>query len=365
MQKLNILGHLYNLSPMSFYTFESDSTLIKSVNNTSLGYKFNRIFTSDEIDSVWNEIKLHKRLSTISIFLVFIFILYRFIFPKFNLIVNSNWYIIALYMLFIVAIVCQVITFTCTKIFEHRLIKNFGDYEKVKFTINPKIDKKYYKLFKIELYKAFTVLLIIIAGFIFISPFKITKNLIDNKKYDTAIKIATFGSKLFPIAQEWYSMRGYANYKIGNYQQAIEDFDIAYKLCADGFNIMNFDNKIFIKYYLMDYKGALTDFDNEIQNADDENEKDQFLWDKAQFLYNIGEYESALKVYNVLLQKAESDKIFLLKDRLYLERAQVYQKLGKEDLVKSDLENAGAQDFEANMIPSPILMIDEETSDMN
>jgi hypothetical protein len=63
-----------------------------------------------------------------------------------------------------------------------------------------------------------------------------------------------------------------------------------------------------------------------------------------------------------LIIKAENDQIFLLKDRLYLERAQVYKKLGAHDLAKTDLENAGVQNNTFNNpIPKPMLMLDEET----
>ena len=101
---------------------------------------------------------------------------------------------------------------------------------------------------------------------------------------------------------------------------------------------------------------------NEIKNADNENERDQFQWDKAQFLYNIKHYDEALSLYNDLIVKAENDRIFLLKDRLYLERAEVYKKLGQTDLAQNDIENAGGWDSETsqNPIPKPVLLLEEE-----
>lgn len=36
---------------------------------------------------------------------------------------------------------------------------------------------------------------------------------------------------------------------------------------------MNFDNKIFVKYFIKDYDGALADFDYEIEHASDDYEK--------------------------------------------------------------------------------------------
>ena len=88
MIKINILKVLYKHSPMNFYTIEDNTTIIKSTNNTSLGYKFDKIFTPEEISFVWNEIKLHKRWSTVFIFLFFVALLYLIIFPNFTIFVN-------------------------------------------------------------------------------------------------------------------------------------------------------------------------------------------------------------------------------------------------------------------------------------
>ena len=125
---------------------------------------------------------------------------------------------------------------------------------------------------------------------------------------------------------------------------------------------MNFDNKIFIKYFIKDYEGALADFDYEIKHASDDYERDSFLWDKAQFLYNIQKYEEALKIYDELLIKSEEDRIFLLQNRLYFERAQVYKHLGEEELAENDILNADSLNIEEafkNPIPQPILLLDE------
>ena len=360
MFKQKILQLMYNISPMNFYTFDDDSTIIKSIHNSSKGYKFFHKFSSEDIDFVWKKIKLHRRVSAILIGLIFIFLLYEIVFPKFSFLVNNEWYINSIILLLLIAFVCQIITIICKKFFEKILSKKYGDFEVVRFSNQNILDQKYYKLFKFELVKVVAVLLIICTTFIFLSPFKIAKKLLDRQRYKDVIKVTTLGARLFPIAQEWYSLRGYANYKLGSYENAIHDFDLAFKLGADGFNIMNFDNKIFIKYTLKDYEGAIKDFDEQINSTDSDEIKDEFLWDKAQFLYNIEDYEKALDVYNKLIIRAESDRIFLLKDRLYLERAQVYKKLGQDDLAKQDIDNS--QDFSGEItIPKPTLMLDEET----
>ncbi|MBQ8460623.1 tetratricopeptide repeat protein [bacterium] len=334
--------------------------------NTFTGYKFDRKFSTDEINSVWNEIKFHRRISTILISFVFLFVLYEIIFPKFSFLVNNNSLANVLYILLLITIVCQIITVIFAKLFEKKLKKKFGSYTNVKYISSGVTDENFYRLFKIELAKALTLVFLIVTIFAIISPFAFTRELLKKERFNDVIKLTTFGSKIFPIASDWYSMRGYAKYKTGDYQGAIKDFDKAYELSANGFDIMNFDNKIFIKYYIKDYDSALQDFDNEIKKAQNDNEKDQFLWDKAQFLYNIKKYEDAMDIYNQLLIQSDNDRIYLLKDRLYLERAQVYKDLGQDELAKLDIESSGISDSDDNSIaenpiPKPTLMVDDET----
>lgn len=356
----NILRLLYNCTPMNFYTLNKGETIIKSINNTCLGYKFFKEFTSDELDLVWNQIKLHKRISSVAICLLFIYLLYEAVFPQFQILVNNSWYINAILLILVMILVCQLITYLSTKIFEKRITKKFGNYEKCTFEPSKNFDKKYYKLFKIELVKVLVLTIVVFICFIFLSPFNIAKRLLVKERYYDVIKYTTVCAKIFPIAQEWYSMRGYANYKLGNYKQAIDDFDKAYEIGAAGLNMTNFDNKIYLKYILKDYDSALEDFDKEINSTYNDEEKDKFIWDKAQFLYNIGKYEQALDIYTQLLVKAEDDKYALLKDKLYFERSQTYEKLGMTDEAKVDFQNSGITEDEKEdyMIPKPVFIFD-------
>ncbi len=360
MIKLNILRLMYNYAPMNFYNIGDGETVIKAMNNTSDGYKFPKEFTSDELHQIWHQIKIHKRISSVCICLLFIYALYEMIFPQFAILVNNNWYINALIVIFVMIIVSQIITFISTKIFEKRIKNRFGEYERKKFSPPENIDRKYYRLFKMELVKVLVLVIVLMCGFAFISPFSIAKKLLNTHRYNDVVRYTTVWAKIFPIAQEWYSMRGYANYKLGNMQDAINDFEQAYEFGADGFNMTNFDNKIFIKYEIKDYDGAIKDFNKAIKKAKNRDEKDKFLWDKAQFLYNTERYEEALTIYNKLIDRAENDREYLLKDRLYFERAQTYKQLGMDKEADEDMINSGIapEEIMDYIIPKPMLIIE-------
>jgi tetratricopeptide (TPR) repeat protein len=157
-----------------------------------------------------------------------------------------------------------------------------------------------------------TLIVFCLAIIVYNPEEQIKKNILSGD-YDRAIYISSIGAKIYPKNSHWYSLRGYARFNNQDYSGALEDFDTAYRLENDVYKMMNFDNKIYIKYFLKDYKSALQDFDVEIEKCTTNDEKDSFLWDKAQFLYNIGEYQKALNIYNLLLERSKDDNIYLLK----------------------------------------------------
>ena len=363
MSNFNFFKMLYNNSPMDFYCYTPDNkTIIKSVNETSLGYEFDVKLKTIELDRIWRYIRIHKRISAVLIFLAFIGVLYGLVFPNFWHFVNNNPILNCVGVLLIIILLHFIITIVSTKIFERVLKSNFGEFRKTRFKSSGLIDSEYYHLFKFELTKVMVVLLCVGLFISVGSPLKLAHKYIIEGKYNDAIKITSVGSIAFPILPEWYSLRAYAKFSLKDYAGAIKDYDKAYKLETDLSNSTDFDNKIYVKYYTNDYEGALVDFDNAISNAISDYEKDAFLWDKAQFLYNINDYDNALMVYSELLSRADGDRIFLLKDRLYLERAQIYQKLGQDDLAKEDLLNVGAFDMSEsiiNSIPKQVLILEE------
>ena len=207
------------------------------------------------------------------------------------------------------------------------------------------------------------IIILLCLSIIIYSPERKIRDNILKGDYDKAIEICNIGAKVYPNNPTWYSLRGYARFNIQNYQGALDDFDKAYSLEDDIYKMMNFDNKIYVRYFLKDYKTAIKDFDNEIEKSKTSDEKDAFLWDKAQFLYNIGENEKALNIYNFLLSKSEDDNIYLVKNRLYYERAEVYLKLGNTELAKKDIEESEKLELEETFetpIPPPTLLLDEE-----
>lgn len=362
MAGFNILKWLYKHSPVNFYSVNQYSeTIIKSINNTSTGYKYNKEFNQDEITSLRKTIKNFKRLWTISILIFYLLTVYIVIFPHYSFFSNSIFNTVSILVLLIVFTV----VFACvnSKFFEQYLKRKFGNFEKVHFPSSNSIENQSYREFKFEICKILALILVIYGIYVWIgSPSETSLNLIYSKKYGEAIRMTTIWSKILPVESKWYSLRGYAKFKTGDFLGAINDYDRAYALENDEFKTMNFDNKIYIKYFMEDYDGALRDFDDIIAASNDEYEKDSFLWDKAQFLYNIGKYKKALDIYNQLIVNSDSDLVYLIQNKLYYERGLVYLKLNNQKRANADFEKAEELNLEEEFktgIPEPVLLLDD------
>ena len=363
MAGLNILQWLYKHSPVNFYSVtEGGETVIKSINNTFMGYKFSYLFTEEQIEKIRKVTKHYKRLSTSVILLFYFASIYGLLFNHYELFVA----ILPKIIFFIVMITATVLILYCSsKLFERFLKNNYGDFERIHFPSSNFIESQSYKDFKLELVKITALVLVVLgiyfskAYLFFGSPYETSLKLLSNRQYQDTIKVTSLWAKIMPMNPQWYSIRGYARFHTKDYKGAIEDFDKAYNLEEDEFKSMNFDNKIYIRFYLKDYEAAIKDFDKEIKkNLDDKN---SFLWDKAQFLYNIGKFNEALEIYNELIEASENDRVYLFPSRLYYERAQVYKKIGEKEKAKEDLkiceEMNLATDFQ-NSIPKPTLILE-------
>ena len=361
MAKLNILQWLYKHSPVNFYSItDNGETIIKSINNTFAGYKYAAIFSDEKLNALRKVIKNFKRFSTISVLLSYFILVYGFVFPHYELFKYN--YAKAIIIIFAV-LLPFIISGLVSLLFEYYLKKKFGNFERAHFPTSTVIETQSYREFKFEILKIFLLLIAIGGIYLWIgSPYETTLNLINKGKYSDAVKMTTIWSKILPVDAQWYSLRGYAKFYDGDYKGAIADYDKAYQLKDNEYKCMSFDNKIYIKYILNDYESAIDDFDREIKKTKDEGERNSLLWDKAQFLYNIDEYKNALKIYNDLIEKSVEDRIYLVENRLYYERAQVYKSLGLNKEADADEQKAQELDLDIEYqtsIPEPNLILEE------
>ena len=195
MAKINILQWLYKHSPVNFYSItENGETIIKSINNTFRGYKYNKIFSDDDLNDLRKVIKNFKRFSTVAVLLFYLILVYGFVFPNYQLFANNN---LKVAIIVLALVLPFVILLFISLLFEFYLNKKYGSFERTHFPMTNIIETQSYKDFKLEILKIFLLLMVIGGIYLWIgSPYETTLNLINKGKYSDAIKMTTLWSKI-------------------------------------------------------------------------------------------------------------------------------------------------------------------------
>ncbi len=150
MAKFHVLKWLYKHSPVNFYSItENGETIVKSINNISIGYKFEKIFTEEQIEKLRKDTRFFKRFSTVIILLSYIALVYGVIFPNYAYFEGSLKHI--LWFLFFVIVMTLLIAFINSRIYELYLRKKYGSYQITHFPSSSSIENQSYREFIFEL----------------------------------------------------------------------------------------------------------------------------------------------------------------------------------------------------------------------
>ena len=122
-----------------------------------------------------------------------------------------------------------------------------------------------------------------------------------------------------------YNNRGNAKYKLGQYDAAIADYDMAIHLKSD--HVDAYNNRGNVKYKLGQYDAAIADYDTAIYLNPDHVDTYN---NRGKAKHNLGQYDAAIANYNIaiLLNSDYADA--------YNNRGRVKYKLGQYDAAIAD-----------------------------
>ena len=238
----------------------------------NIGYKYKQKFDENIIIRVEKEYR--KNIAALNFTFAFeiILFLYLFLFPAYTKIMALPYFIaiLALAAIPLIALYITYIVFNCK--YETFLNKNFGKWEQTRFqpniyNIEPKAYERYTKTPRNSIYAIILILLVFIL-------YAYTPNVIDklniNEKYNDVIKLSNIYLKFIPINSDVYAQKGYANYKLGYFKEAVSDYETANKYSLSD----AFDFEILgIKILSMNKDEALIEFDKYINNPKQEKFK--------------------------------------------------------------------------------------------
>lgn len=295
----------------------------------------------------------------------------------------------------------------CSYFYSKYLVENFGPYELTEF--QPHISNEKWKEYSVNFYsKALAIGLLLIVFFspAFLLEYSMKLNLTAKKKnYKSAINISKVYLTLYPKVESIYDMRAYAKYVIRDYEGALQDYKTVLDISGKKFKQIDYvrlANLLLLEKKLNNPESAvdifndyatrkkmsildqsqilwiksifriennipetiLQDYDDLLASLDSKDTRNYFyiMCDKAYILYLMGEYDSAIEIYNIIIPYAEQNRKELGKElkSLYAERAYSKEKIGDvlgadADFMKSEISTLELDKYQPTYTPQEFL----------
>ena len=376
-------------NPLLFYTDHSGHSVFK---NYCLykknGCLYDKKYTMQEVGKTLEyRFSLDKKLR-FAIFFITIILYILFIHQEFSLLSLFAFEIIWILLVFGARLICA-------NYYNKHLVLTFGQYEITDF--KPHLKEEKVKEFR-NRFKAKVIITLILIILFMVPAFLLSHGMklsLNSKKpnFKKAIKISKIYNHIYPKSKRIYDMSAYAKYMLEDYLGGAQDYKKIFIMSGKNFenkDFTRFANLLHLEKLYYGSQGAIDDFndyatrkkttilnqtkllwiksmfsvrnnvsDSVIQDYDDlltsldkKDYQNRFYitCDKAYMLYLLGEYESALELYNILIPQAQGlgDKYSKELHRLYAERGFTKRKLGDISGAQNDFSNSNFDIYEIN-----------------
>jgi tetratricopeptide (TPR) repeat protein len=262
-----------------------------------------------------------------------------------------------------------------------------GTYEITEF--RPSLSKEKWKEFGSLFRQKITLIVLIIA--LFFTPSLLLQKMIKinlnskNPNYKRAIFVSNLYNHIYPKSSKILDMSVYEKYMTEDYEASLSDYKTIFKISGKNFdkkditrfaNLLYMEKKVYGSANAIDTfneystkkrlsildetqllwikslfsiknnisETVIIDYDNLLTSLPENDSKNRFYisCDKAYMLYLMGEYQSALKLYDALIKFASSNKKKYSKElvSLYAERGFTKKNLGDEQGAKLDFNES-------------------------
>lgn len=298
--------HIFLNSQYCTYYTDKGGTVLAGIMR-SCGYKYPVKLEEEKLAIVSSAYRKFTTLINCLIGAEILLYVYFFIFPYFLKLMQMNYFAVVLILSAIPLIMLYLTYIAVNYLYEKFLEKHIGTFQKVKFAptiynVAPKAYEKYLQTPKMSSF-VLAVILCIFLCYIF-TPILIDK-LVYTQKYSMAVKTADLYSKVIPISSDTYAERAYAKFRLGKYEDAVKDYELANKYSLSN----SFDRDILgVKTFYLAFDEMIKEFDKAINNEENKFTKQYLLTEKARYLMKNKKYDKAINIYDGLMSIYKNQK---------------------------------------------------------
>lgn len=321
------------------YYNENNSTVLAGIMR-SFGYKYSVVLPDEKLKEINKTYRKFTTIMNTCVAVEILLYIYLIIFPFFTEFIKMP-FIAAVLVLSLIPLVVLYLTYIGVNyLYENYLTRYVGTFQRTKFKPQLKnIDEKAFSEYKKTPKKSAYILgamIVIFCLYAFVPV--LIENLNINKKFNGVVKTSNIYLTFVPISAEVYANRAYAKFNLKQYKDAEKDYEAANKYSlSDTFS----DDILGVKTYYLDKDEMLKEFNAAIAAEKEEPVKYLLQYEKATYLLKNKDYNSALKIYNSILNAyLQKKKVFFSPAKAYYNRGTVRNILGDANGAKLDFEIA-------------------------
>lgn len=340
------------------YYIDKGCTVLAGVMR-SFGYKYAVKLPDEKIEQVNIVYRKFTTLINCIMGVEILLYIYLFVFPYYLKLLQMPFFVMALILCAIPLVMLYLTYIAVNYLYENFLVRYIGTFQRVKFqpniyNIEPKAYENYRKTPKKSVY-VLAIMMMVFLYFAFMPM--LIDNLVSTGKYKSALKNANIYTKFIPIFPDVYAQRAYAKFKLGQYDDAVKDYNL-----ANSYSMSNvFDLDILgVKTYYLPFDEMIKGFDSAIAKHDKKIEKQFLMAEKANYLMKNKKYRQALPLYDELINTYKKcEDIAFAPEEAYYGRGRAKALTG--DAHGADVDNAIAKkmcteceyNFDTNLVNKP------------
>ncbi len=322
------------------YYNESNGTVLAGILR-NIGYKYSVVLPEEKLKTISAVYRKFTTVINSVVALEILLYVYLVVFPYFTEFMKAPFYLVVFGLSLIPLMLLYLTYVGINLLYENYLTRYVGSFKKVKFSPSiEKLDEKNYQEYKSTPRKSIYVLIAILVIFCLYAfiPLYI-EGLNKSKKYDSAIRVSNSYLFFVPISPKVYANRAYAEFKLGNYEKSVKDYELADKYSLSG----EFSDDILgAQTYYLDKNEMLKNFDSAISAEKYEPMKYLLKYEKATYYLKNKNYSSALSIYNsIITDYRNQKKVFFSPALAYYNRGVCKSALG--DSLGAKIDKAFAE----------------------
>ena len=213
----------------TYYKVNNNTVLAGILRNN--GYRYAVSLPEEKLKEVNQVYRRFTTLLNSVVAVELILYIYLVIFPYYLEFMNLPFFVVVMLLSLIPLVALYLTYIVINSLYENYLARYVGTFQRMKF--QPKVkyieEEAFQKYLKTQRKSVYILVLLILIFFSYVLTPLMINSLNNNKKFNSALRLANGYLTFMPVASNVYAQRAYAKFNLKQYKDAVEDYEKANK----------------------------------------------------------------------------------------------------------------------------------------